>query len=444
MRINPYVVLSISTCIQKFLKTHIFRQKIRDVTTFLHGHLGERVLCQQPVGFIDDQQPDTVCLLSKSIYGLKQAPRAWYLRFANFITSIGFRATRSDTSLFVLQRGNDVAYLLLYVDDMVLTASSDALLRQLIDRLQREFALKDHAAPLRFFLSIDVHLSSSGFFLSQSQYAKDLLESAGMANCKSISTPVDTNPKLSSSSGDKLQDPSNYRSLAGALQYLTVTRPDITYAVQQICLHMHDPQDCHMELIKRVLRYVHSTTAQGLHLRASTSTDTVAYSDADWVGCPDTRQSTSGYCVFIGDSLVSWSSKRQPVVSRSSAEVSRSSAEAEYRAEANAVAECTWLRQLLGEFGHPMCKATIVYCDNVSAVYMASNPVHHRRTKHIELDIHFVREKVALGDVRVFHVPTGQQYADVLTKGLPTAVFQEFKTSLCVGSKDDAEPAAGC
>jgi hypothetical protein len=145
----------------------------------------------------------------------------------------------------------------------------------------------------------------------------------------------------------------------------------------------------------------------------------IVYSDADWAGCPDTRRSTSGYCVYLGDNVVSWSSKRQVTVSRSSAE-------AEYRSVAHAVAEAVWLRQLLVEHHRPIERATIVYCDNISAVYMASNLVQHRRTKHIEIDIHFVREKVALGEVRVLHVPTSAQFADIFTKGLPPASFIEI------------------
>jgi hypothetical protein len=165
-------------------------------------------------------------------------------------------------------------------------------------------------------------------------------------------------------------------------------------------------------------------TSHGLLLRASTDFSVTAYSDADWAGCPDPRRSSSDFYIYLGDSLVSWSSKRQSTVSHSSAE-------AEYRAVANTVAECIWLRQLLGELQCSVSKATVVFCDNVSAFYMLQSPVHHKRTKYIELDIHFVRERVQLGDLWVLHVPTGKQFADVMKKGLPTATFEHFRSSLC-------------
>lgn len=192
---------------------------------------------------------------------------------------------------------------------------------------------------------------------------------------------------------------------------------------------MHAPRDTHWNLLKRCLRYIRGTLAHGIHISAAPKLDLVAYSDADWAGCPDTRRSTSGFCIFLGDSLVSWSSKRQPVVSRSSAE-------AEYRGVANATAECSWLRNLLQELHVNIGKATVIYCDNVSAVYMSQNPVHHRRTKHVELDILFVREKVAIGQLRVLHVPTNLQFADIMTKGLPSTLFEQFKSSLNVGAHD--------
>jgi hypothetical protein len=401
---------------------------------FLHGDLTEHFYCHQPAGFVDPSQPDAVCLLRKSLYGLKQAPRAWFQRFGTHLHHLGFVSSKSDNSLFVLRRGTDEAHLLLYVDDIVLAASSQRLLQHIINQLRVEFAMKD-LGPVHFFLGIQVRRTADGFFLSQEQYAGDVLDRAGLADCKPAPTPIDTKAKVSSTTGQPYSDPTFYRSIVGALQYLTLTRPDLSYAVQQVCLHMHSPRDVHWTLVKRILRYVRGTTHKGLQLRRSSTPSLTAYSDADWAGCPDTRRSTSGFCVFFGDSLVSWSSKRQSVVSRSSAE-------AEYRGVANAAAECCWLRHLLGELHVKLDKATLVYCDNISAVYLSKNPLHHGRAKHVELDVHFVREKVAVGDIRVAHIPTRQQLADIMTKGLPTALFEDFRSSLCI--VDDAPTAGGC
>lgn len=313
-------------------------------------------------------RPDHVCRLNKSLYGLKQALHAWYNRFVTFIQSLGFIGAQCDTSLFIFFRGSDTAYLLLCVDDIVLTASSASLLQWVIALLTSEFAMTD-LGPLHHFLGISMVCSSTGLFLSQRHYMLEILDRAGMSNCKSCNTPIDTGAKLSSD-GPAVADATHFDGLAGALQYLTFTRPDISYAVQQICLFMHDPREPHLALVKRVLRYIQGTLDYGLQIHRSPATDLIAYSIADWAGCPDTRRSISGYAVFPGDNLVSWSSKRQAIVSRSSAE-------AEYRIVANAVAETCWLRQLLAELHYPIHHATLVYCDNISVVYLSSNSLQH-------------------------------------------------------------------
>ncbi|GJU36598.1 ribonuclease H-like domain-containing protein [Tanacetum coccineum] len=224
-----------------------------------------------------------------------------------------------------------------------------------------------------------------------------------MQNCNPCKTPVDTESKLGSDS-DPVSDPILYRSLAGALQYLTFTRPDLSYVVQHVCLYMHDPRDPHFIALKRILRYVRGTLDYGLQLHVS---------------------STSRYCMFLGDNLLSWSAKCQVTLSRSSAE-------AESCSIANVVAETAWIRNFLRELHTPLFTATLVYCDNVSVVYMSANPVHHQRTKHIEIDIHVVRDFVAKGEVRVLHVPSRFQYADIFTKGQPAALSLEFCSSLNV------------
>jgi hypothetical protein len=241
---------------------------------FLHGTLSETVYCTQPSGFVDSSKPDHVCRLNKSLYGLKLAPRAWYNMFASFIRSIGFVEARSDTSLFVLRRGSNMAYLLLYVDEIILTASSTDLLRSIISSLTVEFSMKD-LGSLHHFLGMSVTRNTTGMFLSQHHYILEILDHAGMTDCKPCSTPIDTNAKLSAN-GPHVSDATDYRALAGALQYLTFTGPDISYAVQQICLCMHDPREPHLALIKRVLRYIKGTMDYGMHLLRSSSCDLVA------------------------------------------------------------------------------------------------------------------------------------------------------------------------
>ncbi|GJS06441.1 ribonuclease H-like domain-containing protein [Tanacetum coccineum] len=300
-----------------------------------------------------------------------------------YATKARFTHNHFDSSLFIYTQGSQVAYLLIYVDDIILTASSPVLLQQIIDSLHKKFDMTDLGA-LKYFLGISAVRHSTRIFLSQKNYALELLARAHMINC--------------------------------GLQNLTFTGPDLSYAVQQICLYMNDQREPHFAAFKRILCYVQGTL-EGASL--------VGYTDADWAGCPFTRRSTFGYCIFLGDNLLSWCAKRQHTVSRSNAE-------AEYRGVSNVVAETVWRRNLLRELHSPLLTATLVYCDNVSAVYMSANPVQHQRTKHIEIDIHFVRDMVKAGHVRVLHVPLRFQYADIFTKGLPSSLFEDFCSSLSV------------
>jgi hypothetical protein len=308
-----------------------------------------------------------------------------------------------------------MVYLLLYIDDIILTASSSELLHCIIAALQREFAMKD-LRPLHRFLGITVEHRSDGLFLHQCTYTLDIIKRAAMVDCKPCTTLVDLQAKLAADSGLSVHDASQFRSITSVLQYLTFTQPDIFYTIQQICLHMHDPREPHLTAMKRILRYLQGMPDYGLLLRRSSYSDPVIYTDADWARCSDTRRSTSGYAVFLGDNLMSWSAKRQTVVSRSSVE-------AEYRAVTNGVAEATWLRQLLYELQSPPSWYTLVYFDNISATYLSTNPVQHQHTKHVEIDLHFVRERVTIGQVRVLHVPTTLQFIDIFTNVLTSSVF---------------------
>jgi hypothetical protein len=220
----------------------------------------------------------------------------------------------------VFRRGSSMSYLLLYIDEIILTTSSTTLLNQLITQLRSEFAMSD-LGSLQHFPGVSVQRTNAGLFLSQDQYATHILTRANMLQCNPCLTPTDTKTKSSVSDDSPLDNSIEYHSLADALQYLTLTPPDISYAVQQACLFMHSPTDRHLHLIKRILQYIKGTLHHGLHIARSRLMNLIVYSDADWVGCPDTRRSMSGYCAYLGGNLIYWSSKRQHIVSWSNAEV---------------------------------------------------------------------------------------------------------------------------
>nr|GEW14943.1 hypothetical protein [Tanacetum cinerariifolium] len=303
---------------------------------------------------------------------------------------------KADSSLFIFHKGPDTTYLLLYVDNIILTASSTSLLQRIISLLHANFVMTD-LGPLNYFLGISATRTISGIFLSQTKYAAEIFEQAHMLNCNLYRTPIETEKKLGHE-GSPITDPTLYHTLAESLQYLIFTRPDLSFPVQQLCLYMHDPREPHLNAMKRVLRYLRGTTDLGLQLFRSTISHLVTYSDADLAG-----------------SEMSWNRNllrelHTPLFTATLVYCDNVSAvyivEAEYRGVANVVAETSWIRNLLRELHTPLFTATLVYCDNVSAVYMSANPVHHQRTKHLEIDIHFVRDKVAACHVRVLHVPS--------------------------------------
>lgn len=391
---------------------------------FLHGILEEEVYMQQPPGYEDHRYPNYVCKLDKAIYGLKQAPRAWYARLCAKLVSLGFIPSKSDTSLFYFIQGNLSIFVLVYVDDIIVASSSSEAVGPLFKKLQNDFALKD-LGELHFFLGIEVKKVQNGLVLNQERYARDILVRSGMNKCKAIDTPLSSSEKLSLEDGNPLspEDCTRHRSMVGALQYLTLTRPDISFAVNKVCQFLHSPTTVHWSAVKRILRYVQGTLSLGLRFGKSKSMVVSAFSDADWAGCVDDRRSTGGFAVFLGSNLISWSSRKQ-------ATVSRSSTEAEYKSLANATAEMIWVQKLLSELRIPHASTTLLWCDNLGATYLSANPVFHARTKHIEIDYHFVRERVASKLLDVRFVSSSDQVADGFTKALPRAKLLDFRNNL--------------
>ncbi|XP_028082737.1 uncharacterized protein LOC114284061 [Camellia sinensis] len=286
----------------------------------------------QPPGFEDPIHPSYVCKLNKALYGLKQAPRAWYNTFSSHLLSLG---------------------------------NNSSHISSLITQLNSVFALKD-LVPISYFLGIQVTHTPSGLFLSQPKYAIDILTKAGMLDCKPYSSPMSLKNSATADSSLLFSNPSLYRSLVSVLQYLTITRPDLAISVNQACQFMHTPTNGHFCAVKRLLRYLKGTLSHGLCFTLG-SFDLQVFSDADWAGDSSDRRSISGYCVFFGPNLISWAAKKQPTVARSSTE-------AEYRSLAQATAKVSWLKMLIADMHVPLSIPT-VWCDNISAISLVSNPV---------------------------------------------------------------------
>lgn len=362
-----------------------------------------------------------MCKLHKALYGLKQAPRAWYEMLSKSLIQQGFHNSLADSSLFIYSKNQDLVYVLVYVDDILITGNNSSLVQQIIAGLGSKFAIKD-LGSLHYFLGIEVLKVSDGLVLSQTKYAQDILQKAGMVDCRPCASPSSLKAPSSSVTDFLFANPELYRTIVGSLQYLTLTRPDISFSVNAVGQHMHQPMDSDFTSVKRILRYIQGSLQQGLHFTKG-SLHLSAFTDADWAGDSTDRRSTGGYCIFLGPNLISWSAKKQ-------ATVARSSTEAEYKALANTTAEVMWLSQLLKDLHVSVPYAPVLWCDNVSAIALASNPIFHARTKHVEVDFHFIREKVLHKQLVIKFVPSQFQTADIFTKPLTIGRFQFLKDKL--------------
>ncbi|XP_060669987.1 retrovirus-related Pol polyprotein from transposon RE1 isoform X4 [Ziziphus jujuba] len=318
----------------------LFQMDVKNA--FLHGDLQEEVYMRLPPGVQSDSQ-NHVCRLRRSLYGLKQAPRAWFQKFSNFLRTLDFKQSYNDPSMFLHHSAADITILLVYVDDIIITGTDPGGIKELQASLHSSFHMKD-LGILTYFLGLEVHHSDRGIFVNQHKYTHDLIALAGLENSTPVDTPLEVNVKYSQTDGDLLPDPTIYRRLVGSLIYLTITRPDISYAVNLMSQFMRQPRHLHLAAVKRIIRYLIGTPSRGIFYKAHSSLILQAYSDADWAGCPDTRRSTTGWCMYLGDALISWKCQKQR-------KLSKSSIESEYRAMSSACSEIVWLRRLLSELG---------------------------------------------------------------------------------------------
>ncbi|KAL6974688.1 Beta-galactosidase 8 [Sarracenia purpurea var. burkii] len=366
-----------------------------------------------PPGFASSATKGKVCRLKKALYGLKQSPRAWFDRFLKAMLRFGYTQSHADHTMFTKKSNGKIAILIVYVDDIIMTGDDVDEIQTLKALLAKEFEIKELGA-MQYFLGMEVARSEKGILISQRKYTLDLLKETGMLGCKPVDTPIEVNHHLGSEG--EHTDKERYQRLVGRLIYLSHTRPDISYAVGVVSQFMHDPRVPHLDVVYRILRYLKSAPGKGIlfsnhgHLRLE------SFTDADWAGSIDDRRSTSGYCSFLGGNLITWRSKKQTVVARSSAE-------AEYRAMAHGVCELLWLQTFLLDLGLLDSGPMRLYCDNKAAINIAHNPVQHDRTKHIEVDRHFIKEKLNNGSICMPYVKSEDQLADVFTKGLSSRVF---------------------
>ena len=309
-----------------------------------------------------------ICKLNKSIYGLRQASRQWFHKFSSALLAKGFTQSKNDYSLFYIGLGHSMVFLLVYVDDIIISGPDMEQIAQVQKKLEYLFKLKI-LSDLKYFLGLEIDCSSEGISLSQRTYALSLLEDTGFLDAKPASVLMDPSLKLTATDGDPVAYPSLYKCMIGRLMYLTISRSDITFAVSKLNQYMSNPRIPHEQALHHLLRYLKSCPDKVLLFHASSSLSLKAFADADWGSCLDTKRSTSGFMVFLGDSLLSWKTKKQQTVSKSFMK-------AEYRALSVVSGELTWLNSILKEFGVDVDLA-MVYCDNQSTIYLSTNPTFH-------------------------------------------------------------------
>lgn len=381
-------------------------------TAFLHGDLNEEIYMDVPEGV--KAKKGQVCRLQKSLYGLKQASRQWNSKFNSFLKTFNFVQSNADSCVYKGCFKNTSLFLALYVDDGLLLAESREALDEMLNELRSNFEITEESSKFFAGMQIQRDRDKGAIFIHQSRYIERILARFGMIDAKPVRTPADPHSIASLSSAsqtDNIDFP--YREAIGSLMFLVqLTRPDLTYIVSFLSRFLTCPSNEHWCTVKRIFRYLRRTMNFGIRYQSCNDDISLkGYSDADYAGDAMTRRSTTGYIFVISGGAVSWSSKRQRMVSLSTTE-------AEYVAASEASKELVWLRRLLNDVDCRCDKPSVLLVDNQSAIRLIKNPEFHKRTKHIDIRYHFVRERFTCGDLIVEYVSTNDQCADFLTKAL--------------------------
>ena len=395
-------------------------------SAYLHPKIDEEVYLEQPEGYVQVSSTGKplVCKLKKSIYGLKQAARNWYQELANFLKSENFERSKNDYCLFYkVSTSKTKLYILSWVDDLVIAGNDSTEIEELKSAFESKFKMDDRG-ELKWFLGMRIERKVDGITLDQELYAANILRRFGMDDCKPSKTPAETNLKLQAGVENAERcDPHLYRSLVGSLLFLAKqTRPDIMWIVNVLSRFMNSPTSAHWAAGKRVLRYLQHSKTLRLTYPSNTNLKLIGETDADWSGDVNDRRSTTGYYFKLGFSggAISWQVRKQTTVSLSSCE-------AEYQGLSCAVQEAVFLRNLLEEIGYKQTEATEIGEDNQSCIKIATNPVMHKRSKHIDTKCHFIRERIEDKSVQLKYTPTDMMAADLLTKSLSLPKVEQHR-----------------
>lgn len=409
--------LILSICASQDLEMSKFDIK----TAFLYGELREDIYMEQPRGYECGQ--NLVCRLNRSLYGLKQSPRCWNEKFVKFLNKFSFQSLESDKCVFIGTVNEDILYLVLYVDDGLIASKSQSAIDKVLCNLQSEFKITaDNKVDQYIGFEIERDRKNQTLKIKQSNYIKKILQRFAMDEANAVNVPAEPGLILSAINSNEKDEKETrdivpYREAVGSLLFAArVTRPDIEYAVNTASQFLNNYRTIHWNAVKRILRYLAGTIDYGIvYGKSGSMLDLIGYTDADYAGCLDTRRSRSGFIYLLNNAPISWCSQRQEIVSLSTTE-------AEYIALAHGTKDAIWLQRMLSELKIQVERVRI-HVDNQSAIKLASNPEFHKRSKHIDVRYHFIREIVEKGLIEINYVKTHDQRADILTKPLSKERF---------------------
>jgi hypothetical protein len=393
-------------------------------SAFLHGELNEDIYVQQPLGY-QKGNGDKVYKLKKALYGLRQAPRAWYSRIETYFNDEQFIKCSHEHTLFVKYGAQKkILIVSLYVDDLICTGNDLKMIHEFKESMQKNFAMTD-LGKMKYFLGVEVTQSDNGIFIHQAKYAAEILKRFGMENCNKVCSPIVPGCKLVRDENGKTVNATKYKQMVGCLMYLLASRPDLAYFVCLVSRYMDKPTEMHFCAVKRILRYLKGTMSYGIMYKknAKGQLNLVGWSDSDYAGDMNDRKSTSGYVFMLGDGAISWSSKKQPIVTLSTTE-------AEYVAASACACQCVWLKNILSHLKVDQDSCTVIFCDNSSSIKLSKNPVMHGRCKHIDVRFHFLRNLAKDGVVELRHCKSQDQLADLMTKPLKLDTFVKLRENL--------------